>query len=172
MKKVTILSTIVAIASGLLLVFKSSLILKIAIIVSSISILFGANSYAQDAQKNLVIRENFFVTMINDIYLNPKAYMNSNIEFEGMVNKFTYTPSPGAKPMTKYFVFRYGPGCCGSDLYAGFEVRGDVPSVKEGDWVKVVGRLEEYTENKEQYLRIYISKMEKMQKRGKETVIR
>lgn len=168
----TIVSVIVAAISGLVLIFKASLIFKVMAVVMAVLGFFNAESYGQSKEKVLLIRENFFVTQINDIYLNPKSYLNSMVEFEGIVNKYSYSPTPNEKPVTKYFVFRYGPGCCGPDLYAGFEVAGEIPKLKEGDWVKVVGRIEQYTENKEEYLRVRVSQMAVLAKRGKENVYR
>ncbi|MDR3244756.1 MAG: hypothetical protein LBT79_08430, partial [Elusimicrobiota bacterium] len=39
-----------------------------------------SNSYSNE----LLIREKFFITQINDIYANPKKYLGTTIKYEGI----------------------------------------------------------------------------------------
>ena len=69
-----------------------------------------------------------------------------------------------------YSVIRYGPGCCGTDGNAGFEVKWDGKYPNQNDWVEVTGTLEEYEENGYNYLRIAIDSLTVLPVRGAETV--
>ena len=69
-----------------------------------------------------------------------------------------------------YSVIRYGPGCCGTDGNAGFEVKWDGEYPNQNDWVEVMGILEEYEENGYHYLRIAIDSLTVLPVRGAETV--
>jgi putative membrane protein len=87
------------------------------------------------------ITEKLFIAQTNDIYINAEDYIGRTVKYEG-IYKNTGEWSDGPDE-TIHFVIRYGPGCCGYDGEAGFEVRwnGGYPAVD--DWVEVTGTIEE-----------------------------
>ena len=64
----------------------------------------------------------------------------------------------------RYFVIRYGPGCCAYDGMPGFEVvfpaDYEVDKLKENDWLYVEGKLKVSRENSIDYLYLELSKIE------------
>jgi uncharacterized membrane protein YcgQ (UPF0703/DUF1980 family) len=97
--------------------------------------------------RNIIeIKEKMFLTQTNDIYLNPDDYLGKTIKLEGLfkIEDFPWQERPF------YYVLRYGPGCCGYDGSAGFEVIWDSNStpkparLKEDDWVLAAGILSAY----------------------------
>jgi uncharacterized membrane protein YcgQ (UPF0703/DUF1980 family) len=116
------------------------------------------------------IKEKMFIAQTNDVYLNPAEYMGKTLKLEGLFKREQY----GDKVYC--FVLRYGPGCCGSDGNAGFEVSwGDGPAA-EGpypavdDWVAASGTLKTYEEDGNPYLYIALSELKPLAKRGAEFV--
>jgi uncharacterized membrane protein YcgQ (UPF0703/DUF1980 family) len=112
------------------------------------------------------IKEKLFVAQTNDIYINPDDYMGKTIKYEGIFDSVYYE----ATDRMYCFVIRYGPGCCGFDDYAGFEVSwsGDIP--ENNDWVEVVGVLGEYEEDGYSYLILQLSSLTVLDERGAEYV--
>ncbi len=112
------------------------------------------------------ITEKMYVTYVNDIYLNKKGYIGKTIQLEGM---YTNEVSEGN---TYHFVYRKGPGCCGTDgNMCGFEFSfpgNEMP--EKNDWIKVDGKLRSYEENGQEYLTIDAEKLEIMDTRGAEIV--
>ncbi|MDR1559486.1 MAG: hypothetical protein LBS84_07295, partial [Clostridiales bacterium] len=64
------------------------------------------------------IREKMFIAQTNDIYFNAEDYLGKMIKYEGIFTVYEI-PETGVKYCS---VIRYGPGCCGVDANAGFEV--------------------------------------------------
>ncbi|MDR2772485.1 MAG: hypothetical protein LBB93_03355 [Elusimicrobiota bacterium] len=124
----------------------------------------AVNVYAKD----LVIGERFFITQINAVYQNPKSYLGSTISYEGIFDQ--YDSYDGSEPHS--LVFRYGPGCCGPDALAGFEVVWDKPYPKKDAWVRAEGVLEEYTIDRVKFLRLRLISLVVLEKRGKEVLTR
>lgn len=89
----------------------------------------------------VVITEKLFIAQTNDIYLNPQDYLGKTIRYEGMY-KNSADWDNGLDEIL-HFVVRYGPGCCGYDDEAGFEVRWYGRYPKVDDWVEVIGTLQE-----------------------------
>ncbi len=112
------------------------------------------------------IKEKMFVAQTNDVYYNPEDYLGKTLKYEGLFDAYD-DPSNG---QTYYAVIRYGPGCCGIDLNAGFEVLWDREYPTPNDWVEAVGILEEYEENGQKYLRLALSSLTVLPVRGAETV--
>ncbi|MDR3048600.1 MAG: hypothetical protein LBV16_01990 [Elusimicrobiota bacterium] len=133
-------------------------------------ILFLLSALFADADtRELLIRERFFIAQINEIYINPKSYLGMEIQLEGIFDSYESYKTKEKK----YFVFRYGPGCCGPDAQAGFEVFWDKNYPKKNDWVEAKGILEEYTdETKVKFLRLRLTSLEVLPTRGKEIVLR
>ncbi|MDR0485890.1 MAG: hypothetical protein LBH29_04105 [Elusimicrobiota bacterium] len=130
--------------------------------------LFAAQTDIYSAGE-LEIRDRFFITQINNIYKNPKSYLGTVIKYEGIFDSFA---SYNGKEKI-YCVFRYGPGCCGPDAYAGFEIISDKSYPKPNDWVEVSGILEEYEIAPElKNLRIRVRSLKVLEQRGKEVVLR
>lgn len=112
------------------------------------------------------ITEKLFIAQTNDIYVNTDEYIGKTIKYEGIFTSFEYEETGN----TYYYVIRYGPGCCGYDANAGFEVTwsGDYPN--QNDWVEAVGVLEEYEEDGYNYLRLNLSSLTVLDTRGEEYV--
>jgi uncharacterized membrane protein YcgQ (UPF0703/DUF1980 family) len=119
----------------------------------------------------LEIKEKLFIAQTNDIYLNPEEYMGRQIKLQGMFKTDYYTGS--IEPYC--FVLRYGPGCCGYDGTAGFEVKwtGDNSAAypAEDDWVEAVGVLDSYNEDGYPYIYLSLASLTVMDERGAETVL-
>jgi zinc transport system permease protein len=113
------------------------------------------------------ITEKMFIAQTNDMYINPTDYIGKTVKYEGIFNIFE-EPSTGK---TYYSVIRYGPGCCGYDANAGFEVIWDKKYPKQNDWVEVIGILDDYDENGQQYLQVKLTSLNTLTKRGAETVL-
>jgi zinc transport system permease protein len=114
------------------------------------------------------IREKMFIAQTNDVYLNPEDYMGKTIKLEGL-----FKTEAGYGNTSYCFVIRYGPGCCGYDGNAGFEVAWDqsrrtYPS--EDAWVEAVGVLSSYEEDGFPYLYLALSDLTVKEKRGAEFV--
>jgi uncharacterized membrane protein YcgQ (UPF0703/DUF1980 family) len=114
----------------------------------------------------IVIKEKMFVAQSNDIYYNSDEYLGRTIRYEGI---FKIYDDPVMEERY-YSVIRYGPGCCGIDQNAGFEISWDGTFPKLDDWVEVEGILEEYEEYGETFLRLDLTKMNVLTKRGAEYV--
>jgi uncharacterized membrane protein YcgQ (UPF0703/DUF1980 family) len=129
--------------------------------------LFFANCYCAFADSKIIeIKERMFIAQMNDIYLNSKDYLGRTIKYEGIFKK--YEALANAPQM--FYVIRYGPGCCGNDAMAGFEIKCGEHNLEDGDWVEVCGIVEEYFQDGFSSLRINASQIKKMEKRGKEVV--
>ncbi len=123
----------------------------------------------EEVKIDLEVKEKLFLAQTNDVYLNSKDYLGKTIKLEGMFFGNLYEPTGEMV----YMVIRYGPGCCGSDGQAGFEVRWEdagIKQPKDNDWVEIIGTLEEYEELGSTYLRLNLSSMKTLFKRGLETV--
>lgn len=119
-----------------------------------------ASGQAADGSEYLPIPEKQFVLLTNEIYANYKQYMDKTIAMEGI---FVILEDKKAnKP--RYFVIRYGPGCCAYDGMPGFEVvfpaDYEVDKLKENDWLYVEGKLKVSRENSIDYLYLELSKIE------------
>ncbi|MDR2098250.1 MAG: hypothetical protein LBP37_07005 [Spirochaetaceae bacterium] len=123
------------------------------------------------AKPTLEIKEKLFIAQTNDIYLNPEEYMGRRIKLEGLFKSDMYVGSD----VNYRFVLRYGPGCCGYDGSAGFEVSWpkdrDAAYPAEDDWVEAVGVLDSYEEDGYPYLYLSLESLEVMDERGAETVL-
>ena len=111
------------------------------------------------------VKEKMFVAQMNDIYFNAPDYLGKTIKYEGIFD--IYHEDTG---IDYYFVIRYGPGCCGIDLNAGLEVAWDKSYPEQNDWVEVVGVLEDYEEDGNDYLRLALSSLTVLDVRGAEVV--
>jgi zinc transport system permease protein len=119
-------------------------------------------------EKVIEIKENFFVTQTNEIYANAPDYLGRTLKYEGIFSLYE-DPDSGKK---YYAVIRYGPGCCGTDLNAGFEVVWDKEYPQANDWVEAVGKLEEYDDNGIRALQLRLASLKILPVRGKEQVMR
>jgi uncharacterized membrane protein YcgQ (UPF0703/DUF1980 family) len=120
-------------------------------------------------EKVVEITEKMFIAQTNDIYLNAEDYIGKTIKLQGLFKKAQYE----TRDDPYCFVLRYGPGCCGYDGNAGFEVafrggEGGYPG--EDDWVEAVGVLKTYTEDDYPYLYIELSSLDVLDERGAEFV--
>ena len=114
----------------------------------------------------IVIKEKMFIAQTNDVYFNTEDYLGKTIQYEGIFDIYE-VPDSGAK---YYAVIRYGPGCCGVDANAGFEVKWDGEYPSQNDWVEATGILEEYEEDGYKYLRLALTSLTVLPTRGAEYV--
>jgi len=126
-----------------------------------------ASYVSQSTDKNIIeIKEKMFIAQTNDVYLNAEDYFGKTIRLEGMFKQ----DEDNSKPY--YFVIRYGPGCCGYDGNAGFEVawanEKSYPVVDS--WVEATGVLKYYEENTMKYLYLDLISLNVLEKRGAEMV--
>lgn len=112
------------------------------------------------------IKEKMFVAQTNDIYFNADDYIGKTIKYEGIFDIYV-APANG---QSYYSVIRYGPGCCGVDANAGFEVIWDGEYPKQNDWVEAVGVLEKYDEGDVKFLRLALTSLKVLPTRGSEYV--
>lgn len=112
------------------------------------------------------ISEKLFIAQTNDIYINTEDYLGKTIRYEGIFQAYYYD----ATDTTYYSVIRYGPGCCGFDANAGFEVEWDGDYPEQNDWVQATGTLETYEEGGARYLRLKLSSLKVLPVRGAEYV--
>ncbi|MDR2767500.1 MAG: metal ABC transporter permease [Treponema sp.] len=118
------------------------------------------------------IREKMFIAQTNDVYLNAEDYLGKTIKVEGLFKSESYEDLS----RTFCFVLRNGPGCCGNDQSAGFEVAWGIGKEqnmpKEDDWVEAVGALSYYEEDGYPYLYLALNSLKvKNNQRGAEYVI-
>jgi uncharacterized membrane protein YcgQ (UPF0703/DUF1980 family) len=116
------------------------------------------------------IKEKMFIAQTNDIYLNAEDYIGRTIRLEGLFKTDSYDDLS----KTYRFVMRYGPGCCGNDGSAGFEVAWPDgqkrPYPKEDDWVRAEGTLRYYEEDGYPYLYLALASLSVERNRGAEFV--
>lgn len=112
------------------------------------------------------ISEKVFIAQTNDIYINTDDYLGKTIRYEGIFQSYYYDVTD----TTYYSVIRYGPGCCGFDANAGFEVEWDGDYPEQNDWVEATGTLETYEEGGARYLRLKLSALKVLSVRGAEFV--
>jgi zinc transport system permease protein len=132
------------------------------------------------------IKEKMFIAQTNDVYLNPEDYLGKTIKLEGIFISTRYE----GKENPYCFVLRYGPGCCGSDGNAGFEVawetqpepparsaagRGSLPATEKtypemDAWVEATGTLKTYEEDGYPYLYLSLASLKVLDNRGAEFV--
>ncbi|MHB9292238.1 hypothetical protein Holit_01333 [Hollandina sp. SP2] len=123
----------------------------------------------QTNQGFLEIKEKMFIAQTNDVYLNPEDYLGKTIKLEGLFQTQSYSSTEPPY----YFVIRYGPGCCGNDGNAGFEVmweQADAIYPTENDWVEAIGVLGSYEEDGYPYICINLSSLKVLETRGQEFV--
>jgi len=113
------------------------------------------------------IKEKMFIAQTNDIYINKGDYLGKTIKYEGLFDESAWRGNGKAYR----FVVRLGPGCCPGDVSAaGFEVVWDKGYPKKNDWVEAVGVLEEYDDDGIPTLRLALTSLKVLAKRGKERV--
>lgn len=119
---------------------------------------------------DIEIGEKMFIAQTNDIYLNTEDYLGKTIRLEGLFRTQSYTDMS----KTYCFVLRNGPGCCGNDGSAGFEVAwpegSSRPYPNEDDWVEARGKLKYYDEDGYPYLYIALDSLKIKDERGAEFV--
>ena len=130
-----------------------------------------AGSASQESNIDVIeIREKMFLAQVNDVYLNAEDYLGKTIKLEGI-----FMAEQSYEREEPYcYVIRYGPGCCGSDGNAGFEIAwaknrsGSYP--QSNDWVEAIGMLKYYEEDYYQYLYLELSSLNVLDRRGAEYV--
>lgn len=106
----------------------------------------GSTSIMPQTENNkdiIDITEKMFIAQTNDIYLNAEDYLGKTFRYEGIYKNNLEWKAEEEDAI--HFVIRYGPGCCGYDGEAGFEVRWNGAWPQIDDWVEVIGVLKEDT---------------------------
>ncbi len=130
-------------------------------------VLDNAFNFDRPEGKEIIIRDKLFIAQCNDIYLNPDEYKDNTIRWQGI---YTESTNPQTNELYR-FVIRYGPGCCGNDGVAGFEITYDGETRPNlNDWVEAVGSIEMIEENGEQFVSIRLSELTVLDERGQEFV--
>ena len=116
------------------------------------------------------IKEKMFIAQVNDVYLNTDEYLGKTIKLEGI-----FRQDVGVDKLYR-FVFRYGPGCCGNDGVAGFEVAWAEEKAKpyppDDSWVEAIGVLKMYEKDEfMQYVYLDLSSLTVLSRRGAEFVM-
>jgi uncharacterized membrane protein YcgQ (UPF0703/DUF1980 family) len=145
------------------------IIAGIVLLVLAAGVAWTALGGAAGPQAFVEIKEKMFLAQTNDVYINSDDYLGKLLKFEGIYDAYfdDYTQSEFR------YVFRRGPGCCGADGQAGFEVvlNGDDPSYPEpNSWVEAVGTLESYDDDGGPYLRVRLASLKVLDQRGLEFV--
>jgi len=145
----------------------------ITIVISSFLLICCSKTKKTDSDNDKIIeiKEKMFITQVNDVYLNPKDYLGKTIKLEGI-----FKNDQSFDGEQYFFVLRYGPGCCGYDGVAGFEVKWDDskkhPYPKVDSWVESTGVLKQYdADGYDQYLYLDLISLNVLDKRGAETVV-
>ena len=124
------------------------------------------------------VKENMFITQLNDINLNYKKYLGRTVKIQGMFKKLHWDGK------NSYFVSRRTPGCCGDDGEIGFELswnkdyQGSIagPDGKTypnaNDWVEVSGELKSYEKSGFPFLYLALAELNVLGERGAEFVSR
>jgi uncharacterized membrane protein YcgQ (UPF0703/DUF1980 family) len=138
----------------------------------TLSVSLSAENTEAPSEKSIgfiEIKEKMFIAQTNDVYLNAEDYLGKTIKLEGL---FKYEQYGNANYC---FVLRYGPGCCGSDGNAGFEVAWNKAANKTypaaDEWVEAIGVLKTYKENDNPYLYLDLTSLTVMDTRGREFVM-
>jgi uncharacterized membrane protein YcgQ (UPF0703/DUF1980 family) len=153
---------------------KSGFITAVFILAVTVSFFAASCTKAKESRvsdKDIVeIKEKMFIAQINDVYLNFEDYLGKTIKLEGIFKCEQYYEEAPAY----CFVIRYGPGCCGSDANAGFEVKWDKNSAKPypavESWVEATGVLKLEKDGSAQYLYLDLASLAVLSKRGAEVV--
>lgn len=116
--------------------------------------------------KVVKINERLFIAQTNDIYMNAEDYLGKTISYEGIYKTVNNEDSGEIL----HFVIRYGPGCCAYDAEAGFEVVWDKEWPQDDDWCEVTGVLEQYKADGQPFLRLALTSLKVLKKRGMERV--
>ena len=125
------------------------------------------------------IKENMFITQINEIILNHRDYIGRTVKLEGKFMDFHWEGN------NTYVVIRNTPGCCGDDGMVGFEVswNPDFQGIDDGsdgrtypdrdNWVEAQGVLKSYEDLfGGTSIFIALSELNVLEKRGLEFVTR
>lgn len=128
-----------------------------------------AMAETSDVKIDLDVREKMFLTQMTELTVNVEDYLGKTIALEGMFSIIT----TGEGGPVYYLVYRKSPGCCGNDGITGLEVlwdSADATYPNENDWVRAVGKLEQYEEEGVPYLRLRLISLDVKTERGLEFV--
>lgn len=108
----------------------------------------------------MIIRDNYFATTLNDMFLNYNQYKGKQLSYEG----FIYYDESNNNTM---IVARYY-YCCGTDSYiVGMECEYDGEKPEKEQWVKVTGIIEINDKNpKEIYPYLKVTSLELKDEKG------
>ena len=92
---------------------------------------------------DLDITDNYFIAQTNDVYMNFEEYKGKTVRIEG----YFYVYQDYTTGENYYAVVRNSPGCCGNDGLAGLDIKYDGEYPAEKTWIKVVGKIDKYSES-------------------------
>lgn len=128
-----------------------------------------ADGEAAKSGEIIEIKEKMFVAQTNDVYLNTDDYLGRTIRYEGIM----FSEWDEGLGRNAYYVVRYGPGCCGYDSLAGFEVTFedgyDYPP--DNSWVEATGVVDVYERNGWPIIWVKLDSLVVKAERGAETVL-
>lgn len=110
-----------------------------------------STSTDQEDDIDIDISEEMYTQWINEIYTNPDDYEGNVIRLQG-----AYMAEQDERNGNVYdYVYRQGPGCCGTDgAICGFEFTYDGIMPEDDEWIEVIGVLEQYEEDGTTYLNL------------------
>ena len=132
----------------------------------------GKKNNAHDSSVIIEIEEKVFMAQVDDIYLNSSDYLGKTIKMEGLFMRKQWNEQASC------YVIRYGPGCCGTDGYVGFEVNWDLQDKASsdnreqkiypeiGEWVEALGVLKSYKDRGVSNFYLALSELNVLEERG------
>ena len=138
-------------------------------VIAILCLMLAAGPAAAAAKPDYVIRENFFVGMITDVFMNMSDYRGKTLQYEGFVMPISEEDF-GEGP-EKFAVVRIAICCGPDDMPIGFAcIWNEVPP--ENAWVRVTGVLQERKLESQEYSYPYleVQNLEVLKKRGKQKV--
>lgn len=96
----------------------------------------------QNTKIDIDITDNYFIAQTNDVYMNFDEYAGKIVRIEG----YFYVYQDYNTGENYYAVVRNSPGCCGNDGLAGLDIKYDGEYPAEKTWIRVIGKIEKYSE--------------------------
>ena len=118
----------------------------------------------------IIIKDNVFIQMTDDMYFNSEDYESQSFQIEGlMLAEPESTAAEGVnEDKLHFFIVRKTPGCCGNDGLAGLEIsfNGTIP--EDESWVvgKGIWKSSDYSSYNGWILELY--SLEVLETRGNE----
>ncbi|MDE5977280.1 MAG: hypothetical protein K2G70_02275, partial [Turicibacter sp.] len=115
-------------------------------------------------EKPIEITEKLFLLQINDVFFNFKDYEGSLLKVEGMYGTDIILGEEF------HVVYRFGPGCCENDDWAGFFLNYDGEWPEQDEWIEVIGTPRIVQGRSAKWLYLDVTSLVVKEERGAETV--